>query len=185
MRTRLLCGALACLFVCAGVALGNTKKIKDDDDTVGPIDIKSASAGHTRSGKLKHVVVFYEDVPADGETGNEYLQIWKKKPHVLPGCGGCFEEAPYKMQGPQRGKRDVFKGGEAGDPYEKTGTGKIKRKGKKLTFILPLKAIGKPKHKYYWRIVSNYYGPPSECPTLDPCTDFAPNASKVVKHKLD
>ena len=94
----------------------------------------------TKSAVTAYVpAVVFDAVPPDGNTGNEYIEIWKKKPHKLRGCRGCFREAPYKMQGPQTGKRDVFKGGEAGTPYKKTGSGRIKRKGNRLTFIVPLR----------------------------------------------
>jgi hypothetical protein len=167
----------------AAVALADTKTIQDKNDTPGPIDIKSATAGHTKDGRLKHVIVFYENVPKKGETGNEILEFWTKKPHPLPGVPGAFKEAAYHMQGPQTGTRDVGTGGEDETKFHKTGTVKVTRKGPKLTFIFSKKAIGNPKHAYWWHAKSDYYGPPAECPT-GPCEDHAPNGSKAVKHSL-
>ena len=53
----------------------------------------------------------------------------------------------------------------------------------RLTFVFSKKAIGNPKHAYWWHVRSDYYGPPSECP-VGPCEDHAPNGSKTVKHNL-
>lgn len=182
--TRAFLAGIAALVACvAGVALANTKTIQDPQDTKGLIDIKSASAGHAKKGKLKHVIVFYADVPPSGETGNEYLEMWKKKPHALPGVPGAFRDAPYKVQMPQSGKRPVFMGGEEGTPITKTGTAKVTRKGNKLTIVFSRKAIGSPKHAYWWHVESDYYGPDSQCPG-GPCTDHAPDGSVAVKHKL-
>ena len=175
--------AVAVGLALAAVALADTRTIQDKNDTTGPIDIKSASAGHTKDGKLKHVLVFYEKVPKNGETGNEFLQTWTKKPHPLPGVPGAFKEAAYQMHGPQTGTRDVGTGGEAGTKFHKTGTVKITRKGTRLTFVFSKKAIGNPKKAYWWRAKSDYYGPPTECPT-GPCEDHSPNGSKTVKHNL-
>ena len=181
LRAALL-AALAAALLLAAAAIAKTT-IQDANDVKGPIDIKSATFSKTKSGKYRWVVRFYSNVPASGETGNETLNVWKSKPHVMPDCGGCFKESPYTMQGPQTGKRDVFKGGEAGDPYKKTGSGTIKRDGKTLTFTLPPKAIGKPQDKLFWRIRTDYYGPESKCPG-GPCEDHAPDGSKVVKQSL-
>jgi hypothetical protein len=159
--------------------------IQDANDTVGPIDIKSASATIKSDGKLKHTVVFFEDVPAKGETGNEYLELWKTKPHALKGApAGAFKEAPYKIQGPQTGKRDVFTGGEEGAPYKKTGTATVTRKGNKLTFVFSRKAIGSPKDFYYWHVTSSFYGSNKQCKKFEDCTDHAPDGSKAVKQSL-
>jgi len=184
MTLRTLVFSAVAALALALAAIAGAKTVHDGNDTTGPIDIKQAGSSKVKHGKITFVATFFEDVPPDGNTGNEYIEIWKKKPHKLRGCGGCFREGPYKMQGPQTGKRDVFKGGEAGTPYKKTGSGRIKRKGNRLTFIVPLKAIGKPKHKIFWRVQSSYYGPQSECPTFDACSDSAPNGSKLVKQKL-
>jgi hypothetical protein len=167
----------------AFVAVAGAKTIDDGNDTKGKIDIKSAKFKVTDSGKFRFVVTFFEKVPAKGEVGNEYVNIWKAKPHVQEGCGGCFKESPYVMQGPQTGKRDVYTGGEAETPYKKTGSGRIKRDGKTLTFTLPPKAVGKPKDRFFWRIRTDYYGPEEQCP-MGPCEDHAPDGSKLVKQPL-
>lgn len=165
------------------VAVAGAKSIDDGNDTNGRIDIKTAKFKRLDDGRYRWVVTFYEKVPSKGEVGNEQLNIWKKRPHVMEGCGGCFQEGPYKMQGPQTGKQPVFTGGEAEDPFKKTGTGTIKRDGKTLTFTLKPKAVGKPKDKLFWRIRTDYYGGEDECPG-GPCEDHAPNGSKVVKEAL-
>jgi hypothetical protein len=176
---------LALAVALSVVAVAAAKTVTDGDDTKGKIDIKSATFSKVKGGKFKIVVVFFEDVPAKGERGNEVMQVWKKKPHFPKGCNGCFKEAPYQMQGPQTGKQDVRTNcGEEGAPCNKTGTGRIKRKGNKLTFIFSRKSVGKPKDKLFWRIVSYYYGNSDECPNFDDCTDYAPNPSKVVKESL-
>ena len=168
----------------AALALAATT-IQDANDTAGPIDIKSASATKKSDGRLKHTVVFFEDVPAKGETGNEYLELWTKKPYALKGApAGSFKEAPYKIQGPQTGKRDVFTGGEAGTPYHKTGTATVSRKGNKLTFVFSKKAIGNPSSTYYWHVVTNFYGSNKQCPKFEDCTDHAPDDSNTVKQGL-
>jgi hypothetical protein len=175
------CSVLAAI---AFAAVASAKTVQDPNDTAGKIDVKSATFSKTKSGKFKFVVTFFEAVPAKGDVGNEYLNIWKTKPHVQKGCGGCFKEGPYVMQGPQTGKdRPVFTGGEAGTPYKQTGKGRIKRDGSKLTFILPPKAVGSPTDKFFWRIRTDYYGPESQCPG-GPCEDHAPDGSKVVKETL-
>jgi hypothetical protein len=181
--TRTLAFLAALVAGLAFVAVAGAKTIDDPDDTNGRIDIKSAKFSRTDSGKFRFVVRFFEKVPANGETGNEYLEIWKSKPHVAEGCGGCFKELPYKMQGPQTGKQDVFKAGGEGSSYKKTGSGRIKRDGRTLTFTLPPKAVGKPKLKFFWRITSYYYGPEEQCP-MGPCEDHAPDGSKLVKQPL-
>lgn len=181
-RAPALAAALAAVLLFVAVAAAKT--VDDGNDTKGRIDIKSATFSKTSDGKLRFVVKFFSNVPKEGETGNEYINVWKSKPHVMEGCGGCFKEAPYKMQGPQTGKRDVFKGGEDETPYKKTGSGTIKRKGKTLTFIAPRKAFGKPKHRIFWRISAYYYGSSDECPSFDDCVDYAPNAPKLVKQPL-
>jgi hypothetical protein len=180
-----LFGIASAVAMCAaGLALANTTTVNDSQDTKGPIDIKSASAGHAKHGKLKHVIVFYADVPPSGETGNELLYMWKKKPHPLPGVPGAFKEDAYKVQMPQDGKRPVFTGGGAEDvPTHKTGTAKVTRKGDKLTIVFSKKAIGSPEKAYWWHVRSDYYGPDSEC-GMAPCEDNAPDGSKAVKHKL-
>jgi hypothetical protein len=177
---------LAALSLVLGVtAIAVAKSIDDPNDTSGQIDIKKATFSKTKSGKYRIVVVFYELVPPNGEQGNEYINVWKKKPHVMPDCNGCFKEAPYKMQGPQTGTREVFKGGEEGEPFVVTGHGKIKRNLKTLTFTFPPKAVGSPKDKLFWRVTSGYYGNQDECPTFDACFDKAPSAAgKVVKESL-
>ena len=167
----------------AAVALAATT-IDDPDDTPGKIDSKSVTATKTKDGLIKITVTFFADVPAKGETGNEYLLLWKAKPHALKGAPpGAFKETPYKIQGPQTGKRDVFTGGEDGTPIHKTGTATVSRKGAKLTFKFAPKAIGSPKDFYYWHAKSDYYGPESECPG-GPCEDNAPDGSKAHKQAL-
>lgn len=180
-----IAGAVAVAASATAVALADTKTVKDGDDTKGPIDIRSAKATHAKGGKLKHVIVFFQDVPPSGETGNEYLFMWKKKPHPLPGApAGNFQEKPYTVQMPQDGKRDVYTGGgEESEPVHKTGTAHVTRKGNNLTIVFKRKAIGSPKHAYWWLVKSDYYGPESECPG-GPCEDLAPNGGKVKKHKL-
>jgi hypothetical protein len=167
------------------VAAAGAKTINDPNDTSGQIDIKKATFSKTKSGKYKIVVVFFEDVPAKGEQGNEVINIWKKKPHTLQNCGGCFKEAFYQMQGPQTGKQAVrYNCGAEDSPCKKTGTGKIKRDGNKLTFTFPPKAVGSPKDKLFWRVQSFYYGNSDECPSFDDCVDKAPNGTKLVKETL-
>ena len=182
MRAKLLPLAIALVAVAVATAVAIAKTHQDPDDTKGKIDIKSAKFSKTDDGKFKFVVNFYEKVPAKGETGNEYLEIWKKKPDVMPNCNGCFKQAPFKMQGPQTGKRDVYKGGEADTPYKKTGSGNIKRDGKTLTFTLPPKAVGKPEDKFFWRIHSYYYGTDVDC--QGPCEDRLPDGTKLIKQEL-
>jgi hypothetical protein len=176
-------GACAAGLVAAAVALAAPVTVNDANDTNGKIDIQSASATRTSSGKLKHVVKFFDAVPAKGEVGNEFLEMWKKKPHQLQGAPGAFQEAPYKIMGPQTGKRPVFTGGEAGTPLHKTGTATVTRKGKTLTFVFSPAAIGNPSGSYYWKVRSDFYGPESVCPG-GPCEDLAPNGGKVVKQSL-
>lgn len=170
--------------MATAVALAAPVTINDANDTNGKIDIKSASATRTSSGKLKHVIKFYETVPAQGQVGNEFLLMWKKKPHQLQGAPpGAFQEAPYKIMAPQTGKRPVFTGGEDGTPIHKTGTATVTRKGKTLTFVFSPAAIGNPSGLYYWKVKSDFYGPESVCPG-GPCEDLAPNDVKVVKQPL-
>jgi hypothetical protein len=169
--------------LAAAVALAATTMVQDANDTNGRIDIKSASASQTSTGKLRHVVAFFENVPAQGQA-NEYLEMWKKKPHQLQGAlPGSFQEAAFKIMGPQTGQRPVFTGGEAGTKIHKTGTATVTRKGKTLTFVLSRSAIGNPTGSYYWRVKSDFYGPNSVCP-MGPCEDHAPNGAKVVKQTL-
>ncbi|MEA2307890.1 MAG: hypothetical protein QOI65_176 [Thermoleophilaceae bacterium] len=181
-RALALLSALA--LVLAVAAIANAKSINDPEDTQGKIDIKKATFSKTKTGKFKIVVVFFEKVPASGEQGNEYINVWKKKPHAMAGCN-CFTKLPYEMQGPQTGKRDVYKAGSEGTGYKKTGSGTIRRDGNRLIFKFPPKAVGKPTDKLFWRVTSGYYGNNDECPTFDDCSDFAPNAEgKVVKETL-
>jgi hypothetical protein len=177
------CAAAAALSA-ATIGFGATTTVTDGNDTKGPIDIASASATKTKSGMRKHVVTFFAKVPPKGQTGNEILELWKKKPHHLKGAPpGVFKEGPYKIMGPQTGKRDVFTGGEAGTPFKKTGTATVTRSGKKLTFVFSLKAIGNPTGSYYWHVKSDYYGPAGTCPT-GPCEDHAPNGDGTVKQAV-
>ena len=167
----------------AVAAVAVAKTVQDADDTAGRIDIKSVKPSITQSGKIKFVVTFYENVPAKGDTGNEILEMWKHRPHALPGVPGAFKEAPYHVLGPQTGTRDVGKGGEAGTQFHKTGTATVSRSGKTLTFVLKPKAIGSPKDKFFWHMRSDYYGPESVCPG-HPCEDHAPDGSVAVKQLL-
>ena len=179
---RVLPVAAATGLATAAVALATT--IHDANDTKGPIDIKSVSAGKTSTGQIRIVVTFFANVPAKGETGNEYLLLWKKRPHELQGAPpGAFAETPYKIQGPQTGTRPVFTGGEEGTPIHKTGTAEVTRKGNKLTFVFSRKAIGNPSSFYFWHVKSDFYGPESTCPR-GPCEDNAPNGSNAVKQPL-
>ena len=181
-RAPILLAPLAIALALAAVAIAKTT-IHDGDDTVG-IDVKSATFSKTKSGKLKFVVVFYEKVPPNGNDGNEFLNMWKSRPHVQSDCS-CIKESPYTISGPQTGRRPIGTGGEAGTQFHKTGTGTVRRKGKTLTFVVPRKAIGKPKHRFYWRIRSDYYGSDAQCgPMLANCEDHAPNGNKVVKQPL-
>ena len=52
--------------------------------------------------------------------------------------------------------------------------------------VVPLSAIGNPKHAFYWKVTSQYYGPQSLCGTKlpDKCSDQAPDGAKVVKQTL-
>jgi hypothetical protein len=187
-RSSRLVAALACAgatgLVIATAGSGATGVSTDPNDTKGPIDILSSTVSKTKSGLRKHVVKFYAPVPAKGQTGNEYLELWAKQPHPLPGAPpGAFKEAPYKIMGPQTGKRPVFTGGEDGTPVHKTGTATVTRKGNTLTFVFSLKAIGSPKGFYYWHVKSDYYGPNSACP-MGPCEDNLPDGSKAVKQAI-
>jgi hypothetical protein len=170
--------------LCITSAVG-AKTIHDGNDTSGKIDIKKATFSKVKGGKFRIVIVFFQAVPPKGEQGNEYIQVWKTKPHFPAGCHGCYKESPYTMQGPQTGKQDVRTNcGAEGDPCNKTGTGTIKRKGNRLTFTFPRAAVGKPKGKLFWRVGSGYYGNSHECPTFNACQDYAPNPSKVVRESL-
>jgi hypothetical protein len=174
--------AAACT-VAAGLALAATAlaatTLHDANDTKGPIDIKSVTAGKTPSGLLKIVVTFYANVPSKGQTGNEWIYIWSKKPHHLSGAPpGAFREAPLKIMGPQTGTRPVFSGGEEGTKIHKTGTAKVSRNGNRLTFVFSRKAIGNPSGFYYWHVKGDFYGPQSTCP-MGPCEDNAPDAGAV------
>jgi hypothetical protein len=179
----LLCAGTAGL-ATAAVALAAPTTIHDANDTKGPIDIKTASAGKTRTGLIRIVVTFYATVPSRGQTGNEWLYLWTKKPHRLSGApAGAFVEAPFKIMGPQTGTRPVFTGGEEGTKIHKTGTAKVTRKGSKLTFVFSRKAIGNPQSFYFWHVKSDFYGPESTCPR-GPCEDNAPDGSNAVKQPL-
>jgi hypothetical protein len=169
--------------VVAAAAVAAVTTVQDTKDTRGLIDVKSASATRTASGLLKHVVTLYGPVPANGQTGNEFLELWKTKPHALRGVPGAFQEAPYKIMGPQTGTRPVFTGGEEGTPLHKTGTATVTRRGTTLTFVFSRKAIGNPTGFYYWHVKTDYYGPDSLCPR-GPCEDNVPNRSVVVKQPL-
>ena len=178
---------LACAFALAIAAVAYAKTVNDGNDTKGKIDIKKATFSKTKSGKYRIVVTFFDKVPPSGGQGNERIQVWKKKPETVSGCGGrCFKTQWYVMQGPQTGKQPVYyRCGAEGDPCTKTGTGKIERDGNKLTFTFPPKAVGSPKHKLFWHVESAYYGNNDECPTFDACFDKAPNGEgKVVKELL-
>jgi hypothetical protein len=182
---RVLALLLALSAALSVASVAGAKSVSDGNDTKGKIDIAKATFSKTKSGKFKIVVVFFEDVPASGEQGNENIQVWKKKPTPLQGCNGCYKESPYTMQGPQTGKQAVRTNcGEEGAKCNKTGTGKIERSGTKLTFTFPPKAVGNPKHKLFWRVTSGYYGGQSECPSFDDCSDTAPDGGKVVKESL-
>jgi hypothetical protein len=182
-RVLALFAALALALAITAVA--GAKSISDGNDTKGKIDIKKATFSKTDDGKFKIVVVFYDKVPSKGEQGNEVINIWKKKPHTAEGCGGCFQDPSYQMQGPQTGKQDVrYDCGAEDTPCKKTGSGTIKRDGNKLTFKFPPKAVGKPEEKLFWRVASFYYGSEDECPDFQDCVDTAPAAGKVVKESL-
>jgi hypothetical protein len=179
---RLLTLVVAASVVLSISAAAGAKTVSDGNDTRGKIDIKKGTFSKLKHGKFRIVVVFFETVPPKGEQGNEYIQVWKTKPHFPADCNGCYKESPYTMQGPQTGEQPVRTHcGAEGDPCTKTGTGTIKRKGKRLTFTFPRKAVGKPQHKLFWRVGSSYYGDSDECPTLADCQDYAPNPNKVVK----
>jgi hypothetical protein len=168
----------------AAVGLAAATTLPDANDTKGRIDIKSVTAGKTSTGLLRIVVTFYATVPSQGETGNEWIYLWTKKPHRLSGAPpGAFVETPYKIMGPQTGTRPVFTGGEEGTPIHKTGTAKVTRNGNKLTFVFSRKAIGNPSSFYFWHVKSDFYGPESTCP-MGPCEDNAPNGSNAVKQPL-
>jgi hypothetical protein len=51
--------AIAAVLVIGGLALADTKKITDPNDTSHGVDIKTASHGHTKTGKLKHKITSY------------------------------------------------------------------------------------------------------------------------------
>ncbi|MEA2461012.1 MAG: hypothetical protein QOH90_1189 [Actinomycetota bacterium] len=51
--------ALAATIVIAGLALADSKTINDGNDSSTGADMKTASHGHTNSGKLKHKITTY------------------------------------------------------------------------------------------------------------------------------
>jgi hypothetical protein len=51
--------ATAAVLVVGGLALADTKKITDPKDAIAGRDIKTASHGHTNTGKLKHRITTY------------------------------------------------------------------------------------------------------------------------------
>jgi hypothetical protein len=175
----------AALLLSASLALAGTVTVRDGNDTPGRIDIRSVRVTTLPHRKLRFVLTFYDDVPARGEVGNEYVYIWKARPHPLPGAPpGAFQEAPYTVQMPQTGPRPVYTGGgEEGAPTTRHGTAIVTRKGRVLTVTLPLKAIGNPKGRFFWYVQSNFYGPEATCPG-GPCTDHAPNGRQAVKQTL-
>jgi hypothetical protein len=185
MRRLVGLGVVAAVLVGAALAYASTT-IHDPNDTKGPIDIKSVKATSLGHGKWKFVIGFYGKVPPKGNTGNEDLQLWNKKPKQLQGAPpGSYDPGPYTIQGPQTGSQPVTTGGHD-QPVVKHGTAHISRQGKTLTIVFSLKSIGSPKRSFYWNVVSGYYGPQSVCGTQFPnkCFDMAPNRGKLVKQPI-
>src|SRR5207247_9646615 len=79
MTLRTLVFSTVAALVLALAAIAGAKTVHDGNDTTGPIDIKKAGSSKVKHGKITFVATFFEDVPPDGNTGNEYIEIWKKK----------------------------------------------------------------------------------------------------------
>jgi hypothetical protein len=182
-------GAVAtviCTWLLGGAALAAATVVRDARDVKGPIDIKSVSASPAGKGTWKFVISFYGNVPTNGDQGNEYLELWNTRPHRLQGAPpGAFREMVYSVQMPQTGRRRVVTGGHDA-PVVTHGYAKVTRHGDTFTILLALKTIGSPKHSFYWKVSSQYYGPQSVCGSAvpDKCSDLAPNGAKVVEEAL-
>jgi hypothetical protein len=166
----------------AGVALAATS-VQDARDATGPIDIKSVTASSAGSGRWRFVIAFYGNVPSRGQKGNEE---WNTRPHQLRGAPpGVFKETVYSVQMPQTGRRAITTGGHD-RPVVTHGFAQVTRKRSTFTVVVPLKAIGAQRPAFYWKVVSQFYGPQSLCGTAFPdrCSDQAPDGAKVEKEAL-
>lgn len=134
-KTRFLALVMAGMLVLFGsIATANIKTIQDPADrpnSEGGIDIKSASHGHTKTGKLKHKIVTY-DVIAELEQACLYI---KTAADTYYSCG-------YKMYN----SADQQTGGlTESRPNNKT-----------IVFKFKPGAIGNPSTYLWWVEANNY-----------------------------
>lgn len=169
---RLVATTLLVSLVLVGSALADTKTIQDpDDDTGDSGDIRSATAGHTPTGKLKHTIVTWNK--AGVNTDPPGLVISLAANDVNANCDRGYEGLfSVKKDGAIRRLCDNVQ----------VGTATVKRPNPKtIIFKFGRKPLGSPT-KYFWGVQTYGSNP-----------DVAPNDSQFVmygwgqdgiKHKL-
>ena len=130
----------AALLLFGSVALANTKAIQDGNDSSdadGGIDIKTASHGHTPTGKLKHKITTY-DVIGDMEQACLFITTSAEEYYS---CGFGVYNSDDKQTGSLTESR----------PDNKT-----------IIFKFKKSAIGNPE-SYKWRVEAGNYCSPENC----------------------
>jgi hypothetical protein len=156
-----------------GVVLANTITITDGNKTRGPLDIRTASAGHASSTKLLHSVETVGRIPRSRRAG-VCLRIYFAKPdrgdpfdRVIC-ASGRDEEAHINGSGPDSDKSFGF--------VRVLGDGNVRAFRFRAS-----SAIGDRNH-YWWALDTFYNARRGPCnPT---CGDSAPNGARTVLHSL-
>jgi hypothetical protein len=171
--------------VPAGTA--NERRLSDPNDTAGKLDIRTATAGHSADGRLRHVITTWDAwqltdlaTPAGSPPSGLCIDIWTlRRPSTGPAdylvCANANRDGSGMQAWVSRVSRRSARTGQA------TAAAVSRPDARSVILRFSQRQIGHPS-RYYWRAETLYHG--AECPGAAGCVDTAPEPQKVISHVL-
>ncbi len=161
--------------IATGVALADFTEITDGNKTRGPLDIRSASAGHASSTKLIHQINTRGRIPISRKA-NFCVEIYFTKPTTR---GSSQEIDRFVCANPRQDFTDVTDLG--GNSFGKARV--LRPDDHSIAFRFRHKAIANDA-VYWWGVASFYNARRGPC-SGQGCGDSAPNGNRSVRHRVE